>query len=991
MIGGAGIRRLALALALAALAAAGGAARAEEDVPQVISPLRIESDHEGVNLVNGRTVIEPPALSVPAAPNLRFDRIQNAAPYVRGNVQTPPGAEIDQRRYTIHTGTGASDSFHCDNYVCASVTGTGSTFLVAGRRYRQAGSGALWTFGVLHSQTPPPNQTMMYYAASVAYPNGEVITYRYDSVQPPGDSLGRTWHRPNRIESNLGYFIAIAYQSDIFGTDGWGSPRAVTLASITAPTIALGRLTYAGSTITDLGGRIYTCTGCSNALGFDIEAAEGSMQLPGDAAPMRQVAPAANLPQSAARPVGSVTQDGIPWSYGYDNPRGQNGALQSLAYGYLYDRVTVTGPNGIHAVYEVAQRTIAMSSTEQNVITRATDAIGRSTSYAFDSGYRVIRIVFPELNRVDVSYDEYGNITQRIATPRPNMGQPIIETAYYPGAGCVDALCWRPLWSLDARQQRTDYAYDANGQLTERIDPADAGGVRRRTSIRYAPSPHGISRRIAVRVCADTGASCGANAPIQTEYDYPQDSDLLLPGAERRIDATGAIAVTLTTLFGYDAAGRLLSTDGPMPGDADMSHNRYDVHGRLAGTIGADPDGAGALPRLAVRNSYDGADRLVRVESGTLAALPPAEVAPADWPGFTVVRTLETLYEPGSGRKTRDTVREGAAGAIRALTQYSYDSEGRLDCTAVRMNPAQFAAPPAAACTLGAAGSDGPDRISRNVYDAAGQRVQLRAGVGTPDEAAAATWAYNASGQVTVVIDGNGNRAELSYDGHGRQERWTFPSAARPAAYDDSTPAAALASAGAVNPNDYEAYGYDAAGNRTSLRKRDGAVLSYQYDALNRMIVKIVPERAGLTAAQTRDVHYGYDLRGLPLYARFDSPSGPGIANAYDAFGRLATTAADTDGTARTLAFKYDAASLRARIVHPDLAWFETSRDTLGRPYWLASSDNHSCFSGSWRAEGLPGSQGRCNGASTWVSRDALGRLDGLGHYYGTGGSGDVT
>jgi len=92
-----------------------------------------------------------------------------------------------------------------------------------------------------------------------------------------------------------------------------------------------------------------------------------------------------------------------------------------------------------------------------------------------------------------------------------------------------------------------------------------------------------------------------------------------------------------------------------------------------------------------------------------------------------------------------------------------------------------------------------------------------------------------------------------------------------------------------------------------------------------------------------------------------------------------------------TLAYKYDAASLRARIVHPDLAWFETSRDALGRPYWLASSDNHSCFYGSWRAEGLPGSQGRCNGASTWVSRDGIGRLDGLGHYYGTGGSGDVT
>ncbi|HEV2818698.1 MAG TPA: hypothetical protein VGW40_15920, partial [Allosphingosinicella sp.] len=72
---------------------------------------------------------------------------------------------------------------------------------------------------------------------------------------------------------------------------------------------------------------------------------------------------------------------------------------------------------------------------------------------------------------------------------------------------------------------------------------------------------------------------------------------------------------------------------------------------------------------------------------------------------------------------------------------------------------------PASACTPGIAGGDGPDRIARNVYDATGQRVQLREGVGTSDEAAEATWAYNASGQVVALIDGNGNRAELGYDG----------------------------------------------------------------------------------------------------------------------------------------------------------------------------------------------------------------------------------
>src|SRR3546814_10694604 len=58
---------------------------------------------------------------------------------------------------------------------------------------------------------------------------------------------------------------------------------------------------------------------------------------------------------------------------------------------------------------------------------------------------------------------------------------------------------------------------------------------------------------------------------------------------------------------------------------------------------------------------------------------------------------------------------------------------------------------------------------------------------------------------------------------------------------------------------------------RLTLRKRDGSILSFQYDALNRMTVKTVPERAGLDASHARDVFYEYDLRSLQLKARFDS------------------------------------------------------------------------------------------------------------------------
>ena len=47
------------------------------------------------------------------------------------------------------------------------------------------------------------------------------------------------------------------------------------------------------------------------------------------------------------------------------------------------------------------------------------------------------------------------------------------------------------------------------------------------------------------------------------------------------------------------------------------------------------------------------------------------------------------------------------------------------------MNPAVFASLPASACTLGPEGTHGPDRISRNVHDAAGELLQEPRAVGT--------------------------------------------------------------------------------------------------------------------------------------------------------------------------------------------------------------------------------------------------------------------
>jgi RHS repeat-associated protein len=340
---------------------------------------------------------------------------------------------------------------------------------------------------------------------------------------------------------------------------------------------------------------------------------------------------------------------------------------------------------------------------------------------------------------------------------------------------------------------------------------------------------------------------------------------------------------------------------------AGTSAARFDLMRREVGTISPDPDGAGPLPFPATRKTYDPAGRLAKVETGTLAAWQSESVAPADWTGFAIVSRVDTAYD-AMGRKVRESS-SGSDGAATAVTEYGYDQAGRLRCTAARMNPDAWGAPLADKCVPGPAhAAHGPDRITRNNYNALGELLAVEKAVGTAIAQTYASYTYSPNGKQTSVTDANGNRAEMTYDGLDRQKRWIFPSKTSP---------------GVANPADYEEYGYDENANRTSLRKRDGSVLTYFYDALNRLVEKRVPGGAW-------NVGYTYDLRGLQLSAGF-TIAGGGVTNSYDGFGQLASTTTHIGGTVRTVSHRYDLDGARSETTWPDGQKFWTRRDGLGR------------------------------------------------------------
>jgi RHS repeat-associated protein len=368
-------------------------------------------------------------------------------------------------------------------------------------------------------------------------------------------------------------------------------------------------------------------------------------------------------------------------------------------------------------------------------------------------------------------------------------------------------------------------------------------------------------------------------------------------------------AITGLTMFGLGQGAPAAAQASP---SAFTNATRYDLAGRVTGTIAPDPDGDGPIRFAAVRNTYDAAGRLVRIEKGELLNWQADTIAPSAWSDFRAFQVLDSAYD-AMGRKTQEKTYSGAT--TYSVTQFSYDTMGRLQCKAVRMNAAVYSSLPADACTLGQAGAYGNDRITKNTYNPFGDLIRVQTAYGTSLQQDYATYSYTPNGKMASMIDANGYQATMSYDGLDRQTKWNLPSKTQ---------------LGAVSTDDFEAYTYDDNANRLSMRKRDGRVINYTYDALNRMASKIVPD-GGAPATATRDVYYGYDLRGLQTYARFDSPTGEGVSFGYTGFGEVSSATTTMGGISRTLTFQYDADGNRVRVTHPDSVFFTTLFDGLDR------------------------------------------------------------
>lgn len=576
---------------------------------------------------------------------------------------------------------------------------------------------------------------------------------------------------------------------------------------------------------------------------------------------------------------------------------------------------------------------------------RAVDAAGAVSTVAYDGRGRPILMTSPDGDRTQLEYNARNLPTKTTRLARlgsAEAGQTLVtETGW-------DPIYDVPIWIKDARGAQTDMTYQYGEVSRVQLPPATVGAPRDEMSqYRYSDG-------LMMATSTAMGRSIAATYAEGTSWATLTDTVSLASGVYSSV-AYNALGDPLQTVrprggvtsISYDGLRRpILVIEPQLTGVTFCSYAWVPPSCDTKPGPGWTPILQPGISRVAKLVTYDLLGRVTKVQRGTQVNTT-----------FTPLEIYTSEYDL-AGNRIKQT---GPAGIV----QMSYDALNRPVCTAVRMNPTVYDALPADACQPSAVGPNGADRISRVSYDAAGRVTQTEAGVGTGLQQVTARYGFSAGGQRTSLTDANGNTSVFEYDGFGRLKKLRYPAAPR--------------GSGQASTTDYEEYGYDANGNRTSFRKRDGQVIVYTYDAMNRMTVQDLP---GTTAD---DVYYKYLENGRRVEGRLGSATAAS-ANVmrFDEAGRLREDLTEMSAGNYGYRAYYDVEGNRVGADFGfegvgftyDLA-NRLTQITL-KPYPLA--DVQTLLGISYGTLNRRARVTRPNGVSTTYSYDAAGRLSGLVH-----------
>jgi len=740
--------------------------------------------------------------------------------------------------------------------VGSTLTNSGGNYV-----YRSANGATIEFMPRDPNCTPTSSQPCIWVPSAMRMPDGKAINLEYEQWLicpdvPIGEEIICTVDsvRLTRVRNSAGYSVAFTYAGS--GSGGTSGPPLDWLkrtradfynSAAGASSQAQVTYTYPSATVTDVtdtAGRTWRISGGGSIV--------SAIRRPGAASDTTTIT-------RSGSQVTSVTRDGVTTNYS----RNLSGTT-----------ATMTVTNALSQVLTV------VSDMTIGRPTSVTNALSQTTGYQYDTYGRLTQITYPEGNKVVYAYDARGNITSTTLKAKSGSGlSDIVTTASFPASCANPVTCNSPEWTKDAKGSQTDYTYDTTYGVPLTITaPADASSVRPQTRYSYTLTG-GVYQLTGVSTCV-VGSSCtGTAGEVKAIIAYSSNE---LPNSVTRSAGNGS--VTATTTMTYTPSGDIKTVDGPLSGTGDTTTYRYDAGRRLTGVVGPDPDGGGARKPAAQRMTY-GNDGLTLKEAGYVN-----DASDGSWSGFTTQEQVAISYD-ANARPAKSELKSG--GTIYAVSQTSYDALGRPECTAQRMNSAVFGSLPSSACSPGTTGSEGSDRIAKTTYDAAGRVTKVQSAYGATEQADEVTAAYTNNGRTAYAIDAESNRTGYTYDGFDRLVKTEYPSATK--------------GANAVNAADYEQLAYDANGNATSLRLRDGTSITFGYDNLNRLISKDLP-------GADPDLTFSYDLLSRPLTA---ARGGQTLSFVYDALGRQTS---ETTNNVGAVSYTYDVAGRRTSMTYPSSA-----------------------------------------------------------------------
>lgn len=523
--------------------------------------------------------------------------------------------------------------------------------------------------------------------------------------------------------------------------------------------------------------------------------------------------------------------------------------------------------------------------------TTVTDAYGNAETHHYDEDLRLVRLEHKDGTEERFEYDEDLN-----------------RTGYTDQAGAA----WK--WTFDAKGNRLTadgplgwhraWEHNERGQVTKMTEKLDAA-TERASTFSYDEKGNLTEFCNALKACGTVDYD-GRGLPVRM-------TDLNGNASARSYDAAGDL-VTVTdaenavTKLEHDGLGRLKAMTKPLGGQFqyayDKASNLTAVDGPLGFHLGFAYD-ANNLPESKtdpnggeIKFSHNASDKLAQVVNQLGDAAATFEYGlMAEKTGFTDAEGRKWEYAHDSMLRlarvsgpldAQFTYQRDALGRVTdftdangTITHTEYDALGRPASVTRNWRP-------------GFAASADVNVTTRYEYNLVGDLLAKTDPAGN-----VFSYSYDLQSRRTASKDPEGYEWQFSYDPMGN-----LLQALNPRGYTTAlswTPEARLKSV--TDPEGHAvSYGHDADGNLISKTSALGIVSRYEYDALDRraaLIRNYDPDKAADQQTNVRTA-YGYDLAGN--LTSLTDPLGHQASFAYDA-GHRKVEAVDFEGGETSYAY----------------------------------------------------------------------------------------